>query len=43
MRPLRLSVRTSGFHPEKRSSILLGVANYGFNIIDPVDFLDSNN
>ena len=26
MCPLRLSVRTSGFHPEKRSSTLLGDA-----------------
>ncbi len=26
--PLRLSVRTSGFHPEKRSSTLLGDATY---------------
>ena len=50
MCPLRLSVRTSGFHPEKRSSILLGVAisllifnqYYIFNTIDPVDFLDCN-
>ena len=39
-RPLRLSVRTSGFHPEKRSSILLGVANYGSSIIEPDEFLD---